>query len=41
MIVERKNEALEEKANIMSGGWSTVEKNNLCCLISSLLDFEF
>ena len=41
MILERKNEALEEKANIMSGGWSTVEKNNLCCYISSLVDFEF
>jgi hypothetical protein len=41
MILERKNEALEEKSNIMSGGWSTVEKNNLCCYISSLIDFEF
>jgi len=41
MILERKNEALEEKTKIMTGGWSSAEKNNLCAYISSLIDFEF
>jgi hypothetical protein len=41
IILERKNEALEEKEQIMKGGWSTVEKNNLCCYISQLIDLEF
>ena len=25
----------------MQGGWSTVEKNNLCCYFASLIDLEF
>ncbi len=25
----------------MQGGWSTSEKNNLCCFISQIIDLEF
>lgn len=41
MIVERKNDALEERQKQIEDGWSTAEKIKLIGIVSNLLEQEY